>query len=275
MFELGRISGYEGTPWLAVSRLSDYCGAPLLVTEWATMQTVLVINSKGGSGKTTIASNLASLFAASHLKTALMDYDPQGSSLHWNSIRQQGDFPGIHLVDASHLKVGLTRTFQLRIPDGIERVVIDAPAGMCSKMLAEVVSKADVIVVPVLPSPIDIHASSEFIYELKLILNTSRRHDTVLGVVANRVRSDNGHGLYQPLKGFLNELDIPFITTLTDTDNYISAVELGVGIHELKPQAVKLELSQWLPLVKWLAVSNRVTAESQAIGGATRAVEAM
>ncbi|MBL1260071.1 MAG: AAA family ATPase [Thiotrichaceae bacterium] len=221
------------------------------------MQTVLVINSKGGSGKTTIASNLASLFAASHLKTVLMDYDPQGSSLYWNSIRQQGNCPAIHLVDASHLKVGLTRTFQLRIPDDIERVVIDAPAGMCRKMLAEMVSKADVIVVPVLPSPIDIHASSEFIYELKLIINTCRYCDTALGIIANRARSDNG--LYEPLKCFLEELDIPFITTLSDTDNYISAVEKGMGIHELKPQTVKLELSQWLPLVKWLADTRSVT----------------
>ncbi len=222
------------------------------------MQTVLVVNSKGGSGKTTIASNLASLFAASHLKTALMDYDPQGSSLYWNSIRQQGDFPAIHLVDASHLKAGLTRTFQLRIPDDIERVVIDAPAGMCRKMLTEMVSKADVIVVPVLPSPIDIHASSEFIYELKLMINACRRSDTVLGIIANRARSDSA--LYEPLRCFLGELDIPFITTLTDTDNYISAVEQGIGIHELKPQAVKLELSQWLPLVKWLAASRSETA---------------
>jgi len=228
------------------------------------MQTVLVINSKGGSGKTTIASNLASLYAASHLKTALMDYDPQGSSLHWNSIRQQSDFPAIHLVDASHLKVGMTRTFQLRIPSDIERVVIDAPAGMCSKMLSEMVSRADVIVVPVAPSPIDIHASSEFIYELKLILNACRQSDTALGVVANRVRRNNQ--LYQPLQNFLNELDIPFVTTLTDTDNYISAVEQGMGIHELSPQAVRLELSQWLPLVKWLSASRDVARIPLAVG---------
>jgi len=228
------------------------------------MQTVLVINSKGGSGKTTIASNLASLFAASHLKTALMDYDPQGSSLHWNSIRQQSNFPSIHPVDASHLKLGVTRTFQLHIPSDIERVVIDAPAGMCRKMLPEMVARADVIVVPVGPSPIDIHASSAFIYELKLILNACRGSDTTLGVVANRVRRDNQ--LYQPLQNFLNELDIPFVATLTDTGNYISAVEQGMGIHELSPQSVKLELSQWLPLVKWLSASRIVTQLPLAVG---------
>ncbi len=224
------------------------------------MQTVLVINSKGGSGKTTIASNLASLFAASHLKTVLMDYDPQGSSLHWNKVREQSDFPPIRLIDASHAKIGVTRTFQLNIPGDIERVVIDAPAGMCKKMLSEMVAKADVIVVPVVPSSIDIHASSMFIYELKLIINASRRNNTAIGIVANRVRRDEA--LYQPLRHFLDELRIPFITTFTDSDHYIRAVELGMGIHEMSPQAVRLELSQWIPLVRWLATHRVVSAQT-------------
>lgn len=227
------------------------------------MQTVLVINSKGGSGKTTIASNLASLFAASHLKTALMDYDPQGSSLHWNQLREQGDSPAIHMVDASHFKVGVTRTFQLRIPHNTERVVIDAPAGMCKKILNEMVIKADVIIVPVVPSPIDIHASSEFIYELKLIINACRHNHTIIGVVANRIRAKKA--LYRPLKHFLDELNIPFVAALADTDNYIRAVESGLGVHELSPQTVRLELSQWLPLVKWLAAHSSVSHRSQSV----------
>ncbi len=227
------------------------------------MQTVLVINSKGGCGKTTIASNLASLFAASHLKTVLMDYDPQGSSLHWNNVREQSDCQPIHLIDAGHAKVGVTRTFQLSIPYGIERVVIDAPAGMCKKMLSEMVVKADVIVVPVAPSPIDIHASSEFIYELKLIINACHRDNIAMGIVANRVR--HGKALYQPLQHFLDELRIPFVTTFSDSDHYVRAVELGMGIHEMSPQTVRLELSQWLPLVKWLAIRRAVTAQTSVV----------
>ncbi len=215
------------------------------------MQTVLVINSKGGSGKTTIASNLASLYAASHLKTTLMDYDPQGSSLYWNNIREKNGLPAIHLIDAGHMKSGMTRTFQLSIPRDTERVVIDAPAGMCKKMLLEMVARANVIVVPVVPSTIDIHASSEFIYALKLMVNANRRKKAVIGVVANRVRRDCS--LYQPLQCFLDELKVSFITTLTDSDRYIQAVELGLGIHEMVPQSVKLELLEWLPLVSWLA----------------------
>ncbi len=90
-------------------------------------------------------------------------------------MRAHSGLPSIHLIDASHSKVGVTRTFQLSIPHDTARVVIDAPAGMCKRMLHEMVVKADIIVVPVTPSPIDIHASSEFIYELKLILNACRQ----------------------------------------------------------------------------------------------------
>ena len=168
--------------------------------------------------------------------------------------------PSIHLIDASHSKVGVTRTFQLGIPHDTARVVIDAPAGMCKRMLHEMVVKADVIVVPVAPSPIDIHASSEFIYELKLILNACRCSHIAIGVVANRVRASKA--LYQPLQHFIGELNIPFITTLTDTDNYIRAIELGLGIHELSPKTVRLELSQWIPLVKWLATHSAVSART-------------
>ncbi len=224
------------------------------------MQTVLVINSKGGSGKTTIASNLASLFAASHLNTVLMDFDPQGSSLHWNSVRDQHGLAQIKVIDASQVKSGMTRTFQLSVPPTTDRVVIDAPAGMCQKMLSEMLAKADVIVVPVVPSPIDIHATSEFIYELKLMMNGCRRKPVAMGVVANRVRRDRS--LYQPMQRFLGELQVPFITMLTDSDRYIQAVEHGMGIHEMSPQSVRSELRQWLPLVKWLASHNTVSVQS-------------
>ena len=47
------------------------------------MNTTLVINSKGGSGKTTLTTNLASYFAANRVPTTVLDYDPQGSSLNW------------------------------------------------------------------------------------------------------------------------------------------------------------------------------------------------
>ncbi|HHH36271.1 MAG TPA: ParA family protein [Gammaproteobacteria bacterium] len=213
------------------------------------MQTILVINSKGGSGKTTLATNLASLYAAGGLSTAMMDYDPQGSSLHWHRLRPE-DRPSIHIIDASRSRSGQTRSWQLAVPAGTERLIIDAPAGVNGLALQEMLRRTDVIVIPVVPSPIDINATSDFIRDL-LLIGKVRRLGIHVGVVANRVRRDTP--LYAPLQRFLSSLGIPFITSLADTDNYIRAAESGLGIFELEPDEARLEREQWLPLVRWLA----------------------
>ena len=76
------------------------------------------------------------------------------------------------------------------------------------------------------------------------------RDEVKLAVVANRVRE---HTLiYQSLETFLTALDIPFVTTLRDTQNYIRAAERGLGIFEMAPSAVEFDLEQWQPLIKWL-----------------------
>lgn len=217
------------------------------VTE--TMQTILILNSKGGCGKTTLATNLASLYATGGIKTALMDYDPQGSSLLWHSLRSN-DLAAIHMIDANKTQRGLTRTWQLAVPRGTKRLIIDAPAGIKGGGLQDLVRKANIIVVPVTPSPIDIHATSAFIKDL-LLTGKARSLGVHIGVVANRVRRNSPH--YAPLHEFLNEQKIPFITSFTDTENYIRAAEKGMGIYELPENQSVLEREQWLPLIRWLA----------------------
>lgn len=217
------------------------------------MQTILVLNTKGGSGKTTIATNLASLYASGNHVTALMDYDPQGSSMQWCRVRSP-DYPFIHVIDAGMTKKKLTRTFQLKMPADVERVIIDAPAGASGLMLHEMLERTNRILIPVAPSPIDIHATSDFIRDL-LLISKIRKRGIMVGVVANRVRRDTP--LYEPLEKFLTALSIPFITTLTDTDNYIAAAEQGVGIHEMDAMQTSMEREQWLPLIKWLACNVR------------------
>jgi len=213
------------------------------------MQTILVLNSKGGCGKTTLATNLSSLYTAGGLKTVLMDYDPQGSSLQWHRLRSE-KLPPIHLIDATRTRTGQTRSWQLAVPSDTERLIIDAPAGVGGLMLQEMLRRTDVIVVPVAPSPIDIHATSDFIKVL-LLVGKVRSLGVHVGVVANRVRRNTP--LYEPLQRFLSSLKIPFITSLTDTDNYIRAAEAGMGIYELADDEALLEREQWLPLARWLA----------------------
>lgn len=226
------------------------------------MQSVLVLNTKGGSGKTTIATNLAALYASADFNTAIIDYDPQGSSHYWGELRCQGDHPPIHIIDASHNRTGVTRSFQLKAPPETERVIIDTPAGISRNLLCEAISHADIVVLPVAPSPIDIHSAAEFVRELLLVMK-SRARDLPIGVIANRVRQQTP--IYKPLEGFLESLEIPFITTLSDSHHYIEAAENGIGIHEMEPAQVTKERTEWAPLVKW--VGQNLPSQSRAYSG--------
>src|ERR671923_1771743 len=188
--------------------------------------TTLVINPKGGSGKSTIATNLAAYFAAARIPTALMDYDPQGSSLNWLRQRPAG-LPRIHAANAAPAKPGRMRSVDMRVPEETRELVIDAPAGASGLLLQEMLLRTHCILIPVAPSSIDIHATANFIRDL-LLTGKIRTHNIRLAVVANRVRKSNP--VYQPLERFLNSLNLPLLARLSDSDVFVTAAESGLGI---------------------------------------------
>lgn len=210
---------------------------------------VLVVNAKGGCGKTTIATNLASYYASRGIAVTLADHDPQGSSTQWLSLRSD-EFPSINGV-AAYRKPdsAVTRTWQLRAPVDTERMILDAPAGVHGMTLVEMVREADTIIIPVLPSPIDIHAASHFIKDLLLVAKV-RARSIRLGVVANRVRSKTK--VYQSLQRFLNSLQIPFVAYLRDTQNYVQSSESGLGVYEWTGHNIRHDRRQWDKLVRWI-----------------------
>ena len=212
------------------------------------MQTILVINSKGGSGKTTLATNIASYFASSKRKTAIMDYDPQGSSLHWLQLRSAKASP-IHAADAAVQKGKRMRSLQMYVPEDTEILVIDAPAGVDGVLLQEMVKKTDYILVPVAPSIIDIHATADFIRDL-LLKGGINKQKTRIAVVANRVRKSMP--VYRPLERFLQVLSLPFLTRISDSDHYILAAEQGTGIFEMDAAEVATERRELEPVLLWL-----------------------
>ncbi len=212
------------------------------------MQRILVLNAKGGCGKSTIATTLAGYFASRGLVTVLMDHDPQGSSMKWLSLRSH-DLPRIHGIAAFEKRLDVTRAFQLRLPLSAQRVVMDVQAGIGGLRLAEYVSQADVILVPVLPSPIDIHAAAHFIQDL-LLVGRLRRRGTKLGVIANRVRENTI--IFKNLERFLSTLNLPLLATLRDSQNYIRAAELGVSLHEMEGRRVDHDRARWNELLAWL-----------------------
>jgi chromosome partitioning protein len=212
------------------------------------MRRIVVLNPKGGCGKTTITTNLASYFAAQGHRTSLMDYDVQGSSWQWLKLRGP-DRPEIRGVRAAEAVPGTTRAWQTRPPEGTERLIVDTPAALDFHRLVEATRGAQAIIIPVLPSNIDIHAASRSIADLLIRARISRRGDR-LAVVANRVRKHTR--VYAKLERFLNSLDIPFITTFRDTQNYVRAVEEGVGIFEMPEAVTRRDREQWQPLIEWI-----------------------
>ena len=212
------------------------------------MNRIVVLNPKGGSGKTTIATNLAGYFAALKQKPVLMDFDPQGSSIRWVRKRPQA-LPPIHVINAFEKDPRITRTFQLRIPDLSTHVIVDTPAAVEPQLLPELIRGARKIIVPVLPSDIDIHACSRCIRDL-LLVGKVRRDENRIGVVANRIRRNTL--TYQSLIRFLNTLGIPIVATLRDSQNYLRAAELGMGLHEMKSYIVRVDMEEWRPLIEWL-----------------------
>ncbi len=212
------------------------------------MQRIVVLNPKGGSGKTTIAINLASYYALQGARPVLMDYDPQASAARWVKKRQASQAP-IHLISAFDRDNRVTRAFQLRVPDGTGRVIVDTPAAIDATEMPDLTANADKILVPVLPSDIDIHACSRCIASLLLVAKV-RRADNRLAIIANRVRRNTR--IYQALTRFLDTLEIPIITTLRDSQNYVRGAELGLGLHEMRHHQVAEDLESWQPLLAWL-----------------------
>ena len=204
------------------------------------MRSIMLLNAKGGCGKSTLASNLASYYAADGKNVALVDFDPQKSALEWLAVRSEDDW----------VITGIDGTAKdMKLPRNLDVVIYDVPAGISGKDLTAMVKRADTLIIPVLPSPIDIRAASHFIRDLLLVGKVSRKQ-TKLAVVANRVRENTL--VYHKLEKFLKSLKIPFVATFRDTQNYIRAEEKGLGIFELAPSLVAHDIEQWEPLLKWL-----------------------
>ncbi len=205
------------------------------------MRSIMVLNAKGGCGKSTLATNLASYYAWEEEKAvALMDFDPQASSLEWLAARGE-EWPEITGLAAFE--------GETRVPRNADVVIIDAPARVTGSELSALVRRAETIIVPVLPSPMDMRAAQHFMKELFVVGKVSRKQ-TKVGVVANRVRENTR--IYHELEDYLGKLKIPFLTHLRDTQNYIRAAQRGLGIFELAPSMVWQDLEQWEPLTRWL-----------------------
>lgn len=228
------------------------------------MLRVVVLNPKGGSGKTTIATNLAASFAARGERPALMDLDPQGSSMRWVKKRPE-ERPCVHGIEGFARTATVTRSWQLRVPPECTVLVTDTAAALEAQRFSEITRSADAILVPVMPSDIDIHAAAKCIADLLLVAKI-RRSDERIGIIANRVRRNTRTS--QALTRFLSSLEIPLIATLRDSQNYVRSTEIGVGIQEMPVWQVRQDLEQWERIGAWLESKCRSRAQAPSVSAA-------
>lgn len=204
------------------------------------MRHIMVLNAKGGSGKTTIAINLASYLSTQGYTVGIADFDPQGSSLGWLEQRSPAR-PAITAL------AGFEKGY--RAPRNLEYLIMDVPAAVHGKDLSTLLRKAETIIVPVLPSPIDMRAATDFIAELKKNSRVANKQAKI-ALVANRTREVTK--IYAELEDFLKKQRIPVLTHLRDSQNYIRSAERGLGIFEMAPSATRIDREQWQPIIKWI-----------------------
>jgi len=205
------------------------------------MRHIMVMNAKGGCGKSTLATNIASYFVTQGASVALADYDPQRSSLDWLD-RRPSNRPAITGV------VGYEEGLR-HVPRNADYVIIDAPARSHGKELTDLVKHAETIIVPVLPSTIDMQATSTFLEELKSVGKVERKQAKI-ATVANRVRDNTL--IFDDLDEYLTKARVPYVAALREAQNYVRAYTRGLGIFELPEYLAWPDWEEWEPLTAWL-----------------------
>ena len=213
------------------------------------MQRILVASSKGGCGKTTLATNLAVALARRGRRVWLIDADAQGSSAEWHRARG-AQAPAIGLMhSAEHGQPSTTAGWTLRIPPQTEHLVIDTPAGLRPHQLAEFLRRCDCLLVPIVPSGIDTRASATFLGELA---NASpvRAGGVRVGLVANRVKARTLAA--RALPDFTDAMPFPLLGALRDTQAYVLAATAGRGVFDYAGPNIAPIQEDWGAVLDWL-----------------------
>ena len=219
------------------------------ILEGTIMRTIMVLNSKGGSGKTTLVTNLAGYYASQGKTTIIKDYDPQGSSSEW--IKQRCySLPQIHGLSAfKSCSPHVTRAWQMRLPANADRLIIDTPAGINLQSYVSTIKSVDKILIPLSPSSIDVRATAMFVHNLQEFMGLYSS-EADIAIVANRVNVNSS--AYQAMVTTFRNLSLSFVTTLSTNEHYLQAAERGVSLLEIDHPSVAQDKLEWAPLLNWI-----------------------
>ncbi|MEO8673478.1 MAG: ParA family protein [Tahibacter sp.] len=239
------------------------------------MLRILVANSKGGCGKTTVTSTLAGYYARSGRRTVLVDCDPQGSSLAWCSLRAAHLAP-VHGVSSNDPSHGMSTSWMLRIPGNTDVLLIDTPAGLRAHEFEQFGRHADVLLIPVVPSPIDLRATLGFI-DIVRRMPEVRQGKLRVGLIINRLRERTNSA--KQLDITLQRLTQTALARVRDSQTYVGLSDCGQSLFDQNSSQTRSHREDWLPLLEWLdqraaEIGNRgsvtrLVPQAQRLGGSS------
>jgi len=214
---------------------------------------ILIANSKGGSGKTTLTTTLAGHYARSGRATTLVDCDPQGSSLAWSQLRgtQRAPVRTLASNDPAH---GLGAGWVLRLPSDTQILLIDTPAGLRPHEFVPFARHADVLLVPVVPSPIDLRATLGFLDGVRRLPEV-RQGQLRVGLIANRLRERTVAA--RDLDATLQRLTQTCLIRVRDSQLYLRLAATGMSLFDDDSATTRAHREDWAPLLEWLATRER------------------
>jgi chromosome partitioning protein len=203
------------------------------------MPVIVVANPKGGTGKTTLSTNVAGYLASRGRVVMLGDVDRQQSARTWLALRPAG-LATISAWEVAHDEV-------VRPPKGTTHVVLDTPAGLHGKRLDEVMKLADKVLIPLQPSIFDIHATHQFVRQLLAHKRSDRVQIAIVGM-----RTREGTIATDQLRTFLDGVKVPMLGFLRDTQNYVHLAAHGLTLWDVSSNRFERDVEQWRPISRWL-----------------------
>ena len=210
------------------------------------MQSLVVANPKGGSGKTTLATNVAGWLAGRKQRVVLADFDPLRAASEWLQ-RRPSLFPAIGGWAPDGARSEKRGEIKGELPQWL---VIDTPAELHGESLRDAMRRADILLVPVSPSAFDMGATRHFLDQIA-DYKAVKKGDIAIGLVAMRVDSrTNSAG---ELDEFLKELRYPLVAHLRQTQVYVYCARDGLTVFDLPRSRAEQDWEQWRPLTRWVA----------------------